>query len=820
MPVTVVEELIRTIGTQHPAQGPFSPIDADKWHKFSFAPGAKLQPAPGAPASDATAPGAAGTATFALYSLHATHVLLEIYDSAINAPARYDYWMAKGKDPIWRAKLDGVPAGALYGYRCWGPNWDTAEGWTRGNSMAGFKADVDSAGNRFNPNKLLLDPYALEVSHDRETPEMKEIYGHNGGMYGTGPGSYAGEAARFTPIARREFDTGPWAPKAVLVHDTTSFGKKPRIPQKDAIIYEAHVKGLTRHPSSAKLKEILSGIPGFEGVAGVPDSMRGTYAGAGCMAKYLKALGYTTVELLPVHEFANDLNPEEFPGWDRRYDEPPHGNYWGYMTYGFFAPDLRYSHDKTPGGPTREFKQMVKAFHDQGLEVYLDVVYNHTGEGGLWDAGGDTAELISLRGIDNAEYYALAEGNRFYWDSTGCGNNLNAAKEAVQRLIKDSIRHWSLEMGVDGFRFDLATVLGRTGGNFDFASGSKLLKDLSDMAAEEKIEIIAEAWDLSGYHVGDFPAGWAEWNGIYRDTLRRFMKGDGNCGAFIQAVNGDYAHFQDQGGPHKSVNFLTAHDGFTLMDLVSYNVKNNGGAWPFGPSDGGNDDNLSWDSGGDQALRRQRLRNFLTAQFLSRGVPMTCGGDEFARTQNGNNNPYKLDSIGIWANYGMIATPAPTSLPTAGTGTYHDNYGRDGGVTGKNGLFLFTHFVVGLRKAHPCLRQDRFADFVMDSGNDVTYWFKGPDGITDVVEGDPRIHWRIDGSAVGDTDFLVCVNLGTQEAEFAIPAAEAGKRWLRLIDTAAWAEAHDNIWPAAKAETIVGNYRVHPDSLVVLQETV
>jgi glycogen operon protein len=461
---------------------------------------------------------------------------------------------------------------------------------------------------------------------------------------------------------------------------------------------------------------------------------------------------------------------------------------------------------------------MVKAFHDQGLEVYLDVVYNHTGEGGLRDGTGDTAELLSLRGFDNAEYYALTDGKRFYWDSTGCGNNLNASKEAVQRLIKDSIRHWSLEMGVDGFRFDLATVLGRTGGNFDFASGSLLLRELAEMAEKERIEIIAEAWDLSGYHVGDFPKGWAEWNGIYRDAVRRFLKGDGNSRAFIQALNGDYAHFNDQGGPHKSVNFLTAHDGFTLMDLVSYNGKNNNVPWPFGPSDGGTDDNLSWDSGGDQALRRQRLRNFLTVQFFSRGVPMTCGGDEFARTQNGNNNPYKLDSIGMWQNFGMIATRAPTLLPTGGTGAYHDNYGVDGGPTGKNGVFLFARAVIGIRKAHPCLRVERFGDFQMDSGNDVTYWFKGPDGIADVQDGDPRIHWRIDGSGIGDTDFLLCVNMGTEDAEFAVPAAAAGKRWLRVIDTAAWAEGDGNYWAAERAETIVGSYGVHGRSVVVLQE--
>ena len=810
---TATEELIPAVGSLHPAHGPFSPIHEASWAQAGFAKGARLRPEKHEGAI------AVGTAAFAVYSRHATQVLLEIYDRAVGGNAIHDYWMAKGKDDVWRAQLASVPAGTLYGYRCWGPNWGTAAGWTRGNSLAGFMADVDQAGNRFNPNKLLIDPYAFEFSHDRETPEMQETYGHDAGMYGSGPAAYTGVADRHPPVARREFDTGPWAPKAVLIHDRTPFGSKPRVARKDAIIYEAHVKGLTRHPASAKLGEILAGIPGFESVVGVPDSLRGTYAGAGHMAAYLKALGYTAIELLPVHEFANDLTPEEFPGWDRRYDEPPHGNYWGYMTYGFFAPDLRYAHDKSPGGPTREFKRMVKAFHDQGIEVYLDVVYNHTGEGGLWDGSGDTAEILCLRGFDNSEYYALTGGNRFYWESTGCGNNLDASKQAAQDLVKDSIRHWSLEMGVDGFRFDLATVLGRSGPNFDFEAGSRLLTDIAELAGQEKIEVIAEAWDLGGYHVGDFPKGWAEWNGIYRDAVRRFLKGDGNAQPFVQAVNGDYAHFNDQGGPHKSVNFLTAHDGFTLMDLVSYNRKNNGEAWPFGPTDGGNDDNLSWDSDGDQALRRQRLRDFLTVQFFSRGVPMTCAGDEFARTQNGNNNPYKLDSIGMWQNYGMIGTPAPTALPTGGSGAYHDNYGRDANPSGRNGLFLFARFVIGLRKAHPCLRQDRFADFVMDAGNDVTFCFRAPDGQGNVEDGSGRIHWRIDGSAVGDSDFLICVNMEPEGAGFRIPLPEPGKKWRRLIDTAAWAEAEGNFWPPGKAEIIADAYWVHPRSLIVLQES-
>lgn len=795
-----------TLGTQHPDQGPYSCVDKNKWAQLKTSLGGHLDSTQGS------------IAHFAIHAPNATRILLELYSRPLGEPARYDYWMAKGKDGVWRTSLEKIPVGTSYGFRCWGPNWIFEPSWNRGNSNLGFIADVDAAGNRFNPNKLLMDPYAREFSHDRETPDLKDNFGQDAGMYGSGSGLYSGSQNRMPPVTRRDFDTGMWAPKSVLIHDHTSFGKKPRLLQKDALIYETHVKGLTRHPSVTRLSDILRGINGFEKVVDVPDSLRGTYAGAAYMAKYLKALGYTAIEFLPVHEFANDLNPEVFQGWDRHLDEPPHGNYWGYMTYGFFAPDLRYAHDKTPGGPTREFKKMAKAFHDEGIEIYLDVVYNHSGEGGLWDESGDTAEILCFRGLDNSEYYSLTPDNRFYWESTGCGNNLDASKFAVQNLIKDSLQYWSLEMGVDGFRFDLATVLGRTGASHEFQGDSNLLKEIASLTKKEGLKIIAEAWDLGGYHVGDFPKGWAEWNGIYRDSVRRFLKGDGNSLAFINSLNGDYALFQDQGGPHKSVNFLTAHDGFTLMDLVSYNGKNNNSLWPFGPSDGGSDDNLSWDSNGSQALRRQRLRNFFVVHFFSRGVPMTCAGDEFGRTQNGNNNPYKLDSIGIWQNYAMIATPAPNAVFTGGSGVYHDNYGRDAGVTGKNGLFLFVQYIIGLRKSHSCLRTDKFGDLELDKGGDVTFLFKAPDGVSNLKDGENLIHWHIDGSGIGDSDFLILINMHSENAEFLLPPASNGKKWLRLVDTAEWAEVNGNFWPIDSANSIEKTYGVHAQSLVVLIE--
>jgi len=791
------------LGTNHPLQGPLSPVDRDNWGNETSPLGACID---------------GDTTTFAVYSRHATRVLLEIYIAPMGEAATFDYWLEQGSDHIWRGRLAVSPAGTLYAFRCWGPNWTFSDGWKRGGTAAGFVTDVDANGHRFNPNKLLFDPYARELSHDRETPKMTAGYYHHAGMYGSGPDMYSGFQNMHPAVVRREFDTGPWAPKSVVVDDHTPTGIKPRIPQQDAVIYEAHLRGLTRHPSSTRLNTILRGIPGFEDVMMVPDALRGTYAGAARMAKYLKALGYTAIEFLPVHEFANDLNPDGAPGWDRSLDEPPHGNYWGYMTYGFFSPDTRYAFDRSPGGATREFKNMVRAFHEEGIEVYLDVVYNHTGEGGLWNGGVETAEILSMRGLDNSEYYALTGGNGYYWESSGCGNNLDASREVVRRLIKDSLRYWALEMGVDGFRFDLATVLGRTAQNRGFEPAGLLLREIAQMAEVANVEVIAEAWDTQGTYVGDFPPGWAEWNGNFRDSIRRFMKGDGQVGAFVQSVNGDYQRFHDQGGPQKSVNFITAHDGFTLMDLVSYNIKNNGAFWPFGPSDGGSDDNLSWDSGGDHALRRARLRNMLTVQFMSRGVPMTLGGDEFGRTQNGNNNPYKLDSIGMWLNFDMIGTPAPTSVPTGGSGVYHDNYGRDLNPTGKNGLFLFTRFLVQLRKMHPCLRQSKFADLVLDQGGDVTYWFKGEDGVSELQPDARCLHWRINGRAIGDEDFLLCVNMWEQGVRFAIPAPRQGRRWVRLVDTAPWAEVFGNFWDANRADTVESNYWVNPHSVVVLIE--
>lgn len=789
------------IGQKHPNQGIYSPIEAASWKKASYRLGVHYE---------------GENVTVAVYSQNATRILLEIYDSPTGADAKYDYWLEKNpQDNIWRAKIANVPPGSYYGFRGWGANWEYRDGWNRGNSHIGFLKDVDNKGNRFNPNKVLYDPYAKELSHDIETPAMWAA-GEKRGMYATGGEKYKG-------IISREYDTGKWSPKGVIIaQETISTGTKPKLPPQDAVIYEAHIRGLSQHPSSSNLEEILAGMKGFEAVEDVPEQYRGTYRGAGYMAEYLKALGFTTIELLPVQETDNDINPETQAG----------GNYWGYMTFGYFAPDRRYAYDKSPGGPTREFKEMVKAFHDRGLEVYLDVVYNHTGEGGNLNGDNNVTAFVSCGGFDASQYYLLTDQHYLVDGATGCGNQLNFSHSVAQNLVVDSLTYWIEEMGIDGFRFDLAPVLGRTPSAFarmnwkeqkQFFPQHPLLEQIKLLGQKHDVEMIAEAWDIWGYEVGNFPAGWGEWNGRYRDAVRCFCKGDANTFDFIRQVNGDYESFNDQGGPQRSINFIVAHDGFTLMDLVSYNSKNNQIPWPFGPSDGGNDRNDSWDSGGDRELRRQRLRNFWTIQFFSRGVPMIVWGDELGRTQNGNNNTYNIDSVATWNNYYAIATNAPTAIGNGYLESYHDNFGTAESRSDRNPLFLFARYVACLRQNHLALRQHKYADFVMDSGDDVTYLFKKTNGIEDLSGNDRCIWLRIDGSEVGDNDFLVLINMYSEMIDFTVPAAVSTQnnpvlQWRLLIDTAAWAEPNCNFWSVEKAAVIENNYQVHPFSVVVLVE--
>jgi glycogen operon protein len=747
-----------------------------------------------------------GTTTFAVSSRSATRVVLELFAAPTGQDAAASFDLARGADAIWRAEVQGAGHGTLYGFRCWGPGWPSVPAWARGGSGAGFLADVDADGNRFDPNKLLFDPYARELSHEPASPALLAA-GLDVGIYGTGP-----DVVRGRP--RREHDTGPWAPKAIVIQADAPARGRPGIAPQDAAIYEAHVRNLTAHRSSATLRAAVAALPGFADVEDVPPALAGTFAGAAAMAPYLRALGFNTIELMPVQELPNGPAAKAAGVF----------NHWGYMTLAFFAPDREYAADRSPGGPTREFKAMVRAFHAAGIEVYLDVVFNHTAEGGNWrDAVTqaprlDTVSLTSLCGLDTTSYYLLEADRRLSEKDTGCGNELDTSRPTAQALVLDALRYWIEEMGVDGFRFDLAAVLGRTASGFD--AEHPLLAAIRTLGEAEGVEMIAEPWDTDEYELGRFPAGWGEWNGRFRDTVRGYLKGDGNLADFMAMVNGDYADFQDQGGPQRSVDFVAVHDGLTLLDLVSYQRKNNAQPPPFGPSDGGSDDERAWDSGGDRTLRRQRVRGFLAVLFLSRGVPLLCSGDELGRTQNGNNNPWALDGPAQWNNWAMAGTSSPTALlpdPADPAVRYHDDFGQAAGPADRNPLLAFTAFVAGFRRDHACLRQARYGNLAPDDA-DVSYLFTAPagDDVSDLAARSVRL--RIDGSGVGDCDLLVCVNMEAGGVTFAVPPAAAGRRWVRIVDTAAWAEAEANCWPTAAASEVVASYWVHPWSIAVLQE--
>lgn len=786
------------IGGDHPSSGAYSPLSSSSWGSATWPLGANFTSGQGT------------TLDIGVYSANATAVLLEIYLADTGSNATYDYWMAKSPDNIWRAAIALVPGGTLYAFRAWGPNWPYNGSWSRGNSSAGYISDCDTNGNRFNPNKVLVDPYAHELSHEI-TGLALAAAGENNGIFGTGgvdvaaTQTYSGPITGNITINRRNVDTGHYAPKSVAFVDATSFGTKPGINQKDSSVYETHLKGLTAHPSSANLTAILNGMAGFADVVNVPAAYLGTYLGASYMAGYLKDMGYTSIEFLPVQESDNETNPTTAPG----------GNYWGYMTNGFFAPDRHYAYNKAMGGPTAEFKSMVAAFHAAGLEVYMDVVYNHTGEGGLWDTTTAAASVFEFRGLDNISYYTLSgASNNYYYDSTGTGNNFNAGSAPARQLILDSLSYWSSSMGVDGFRFDLAVELGRNGSSA-FSSSATTLMDIASFAAAQNVKVIAEPWDVNdGNEIGNFPAGWAEWNGNYRDSVRNFMIGTAttvNGVGYADGFYGDYSQFNAAGGPQKTVNMIDCHDGFVLSDLVSYAASTNASLlWPFGPSDGGTSSNISSAWGGNQANRRQVIRDFKTFQMLSRGIPMQVWGDEFGRTVDGNNNAYDVDSVATWNNYNMISSGTPDTVATGdlsgGTASYANNLGTFTG--GLNENFLFLQYLLNLRNSHVAFRQSDYNMSISYTNPD------GSSGFSETSSLTPMIY--ISGSQVGDNDFLFMVNMSGALSTFTVAAAPAGKTWVRLIDTANWAEAEANFWTASNAATISGTYGVENQSMVLL----
>ncbi|MBH9552341.1 isoamylase [Inhella gelatinilytica] len=723
---------------------------------------------------------------FRVYSSRATRIEVWLYKTPMGAQEVVRYVMTK--DPatqVWSKTAAvstlknsyGLTGTVYYGYRAWGPNWTYSSTWTKG-SNTGFIKDVDAAGNRFNPNKLLLDPYATEMSHDPVSGSCTD-----GTLYASG-------------ASHRGKDSGACAPKGlVLAANTGSTGTKPTRAFKDDIVYEVHVRGLTQNDSS------------------VPAAVRGTYAGAALKAASLAALGVTAVEFLPVQETQNDQNdvdPTSTAG----------DNYWGYMTLNYFAPDRRYSSDKTPGGPTREFKAMVKAFHDAGIKVFIDVVYNHTGEGGAWGGtdGLTVYNLQSWRGLDNPTYYSLTSDYQYSWDNTGVGGNYNTRNPTAQNLIVDSLAWWRDQLGVDGFRFDLASVLGNTCQhgcfNFDKMDGAnalnRIVQELPPRAAAggTGIDLIAEPWAIGGnsYQVGGFPSGWAEWNGKFRDAIRKKQNQLGVETVLLSEIASRMAGssdlYQDDGRkPWHSVNFMVAHDGLTLKDLYSCNGKNNNQAWPYGPSDGGEDNNHSWDQGGSAQAQRRAARTGLALSVVAGGVPMFTGGDETLRSQLCNNNTYNLDSVGNWLN------------PSASTD--------------QTNFRNFTQRLLAFKKAHPALRPADFYVANDTNGNvmEQLRWFK-PDGtVADTAyftnTANHALAWRLDGTEFGDPASAIYIawNGWSGAVNFTLPWPGAGKSWYRVTDTATWADGPDTFAnpggePLIGGETTV--YGLQERSLLIL----
>jgi isoamylase len=541
---------------------------------------------------------------FALFSQNATKVELCFYDSNDPTKETERIVVPERTNRIWHCYSPDVRPGQLYAYRVHGRY-------------------APERGLRFNPNKVLIDPYARAIAGDIEWHDSLFGYEVNSSQ---------------ADLSFDSRDSAPYIPKSVVVDEAFTWAgdRQPRTPWSETLIYEAHVKGMTMlHPD-------------------VPEALRGTYLGlaSDAILDHLKSLGVTAIELLPVHHFAVD----------RRLVDLGLTNYWGYQSLGFFAPDPRYATGNR-GQQVDEFKTMVKAFHREGIEVILDVVYNHTGE------GNQLGPSLSFRGIDNAAYYRLVPGNeRYYQDFTGCGNSWNVLHPRGLQLVLDSMRHWVVDMHVDGFRFDLAPTLARD--PFEFDAASRFFAMVAQDPVLSQAKLIAEPWDIGphGYRLGGFPPGWAEWNGRYRDLVRGFWRGDeGHVPELASRLSGSSDIFQaSDRGPYASVNFIACHDGFTLRDLVSYEGKHNL-ANGEDNRDGHNDNHSrNWGHEGEtkaawvNRMRERMLRNFFATLAFSQGVPMIGYGDEIARTQNGNNNAYCQDSELTWINWDL--TPEQQDL--------------------------------------------------------------------------------------------------------------------------------------------------------------
>lgn len=648
---------------------------------------------------------------FALFSANATKVELCIFDSTGETELER-IELPEYTDEIYHGYLPDAHPGLIYGYRVYGPY------------------DPEN-GHRFNHHKLLIDPYAKQLVGTLKWSEA---------LFGYTIGHPDGD------LSFDERDSAPFVPKSKVIDPAYTWGRDERVnvPWDKTIIYETHVRGFTmQHPA-------------------VPEAVRGTFAGLAVpeVVDHIKKLGVTSVELLPIHGFVND----------QHLLQKGLNNYWGYNSIAFFAPHPRY----LASGKIAEFKEMVAHLHDAGLEVILDVVYNHTAE------GNEQGPTLSMRGIDNASYYRLMPDNkRFYINDSGTGNTLDLSHPCVLQMVTDSLRYWANEMHVDGFRFDLATILGRY--HDGFSERHSFLVACRQDPVLRSVKLIAEPWDCGpgGYQVGGFAPGWAEWNDRFRDTVRAFWKGDdGQLADFAGRMTGSGEMFDQRGRrPYSSVNFVTAHDGFTLRDLVSYNDKHN--EENDENNQDGTNNNVSWNHGVEgptddpqiKALRMRQMRNFLATLLFSQGTPMIVAGDEFARTQNGNNNAYCQDSEIGWVNWALD---------------------EDGA-----GLLKFVKRLIKLRNAYPILRRNRFlvGEYNEAIGvKDVTWLDADAKEMSDEQweEGHGRcLGMLLDGRAQpsgirrpgADATLLIIVNAHYDVVDFTLPQVPEGEYWDCLIDT-------------------------------------
>jgi isoamylase len=685
---------------------------------------------------------------FALFAQQATHVELCLFEEMYGKEtARFT--LPERTRNVWHAYLQGIGPGQLYGYRVHGRY-------------------APREGLRFNPNKLLVDPYTRAIGGhiDWSSP----VFGYRLGT-------------RTEDLTRDVHNSARGMPKSVVVDESFDWDddRRPNIPLSESVVYEVHVKGISQcHPD-------------------VPAKLRGTYLGLSSepIIEHLRSLGVTAVEVLPVHHFIDDkfLLDE---GLD---------NYWGYNTLGFFAPAARYASGDR-GVQVSEFKTMVKRLHAAGIEVFLDVVYNHTAE------GNHLGPTLSFRGVGNPTYYSLMPDNpRYYRNFTGTGNSLNVSNAQTLKLIADSLRYWVEQMHVDGFRFDLAITLAREPDAYD--PGAAFFDIIHQDPVLSRVKLIAEPWDVGdfGYQVGNTPVLWSEWNGKYRDNVRKFWKGDpGQIAELAYRLSGSSDLYRLSGrGPSGSINFITAHDGYTLRDLVSYHDKHNE-ANNENNQDGANDNN-AWNSGAEgptddaeiNALRARRQRSFLATLMLSQGVPMLLGGDELGRTQKGNNNAYCQDNEISWFNWHL------------------DDQQRE--------LLEFTRGLIAFRKAHPVLRRRRFFEGLFLPGADIKdlTWFKANGReIVDEQWADPEVRsiaMRLAGEAIdereprggriSDDTLLVLLNAGHEVLTFTLPEAggAADCQWELLMDT----RAPTPPAPSGDLHAVGAGYAVAPRGLALFR---